>query len=429
MILECIFYAEFDNTLGPTVVYQTPGSFPAPSVLESVSDYVICPPLLCGKVMTVTSTDAATGDKYKVVGYPQYISGSKYPRNKLSFNMCFVFCQDTHTRPWCAAVRKVAEMLRAVELESEFLFRPELKCRLPGILRRMRADLNSRASCSIRIDDANVLNVKLFPLLPPPPRVNDFDVPVRVSKLDAMVTREWDLTMQHIIPLIDGIRYVKLIALEAKVETEMVKACVRQLLFYNCVVLIDIFLYSNVYAATPRISEFLGSEEMQQQCQAYVTRQGRKPATPKRLFELYAALKPGTRLSNFCQRYHRRVQEANIDDRRFITFGLVHGLLRRVHEYAVNRGLAGATEAEQQILKQRAAMLGMVGGDPGMMNGAGDGSAGIEGLSERDPGINRIMPLLDGVRHVDDICTATMRSHAELSMVFKAQPKVSVVFK
>jgi len=133
---------------------------------------------------------------------------------------------------------------------------------------------------------------------------------------------------------------------------------------------------------------------------------------------------------------HRRVQEANIDDRRFITFGLVHGLLRRVHEYAVNRGLAGATEAEQQILKQRAAMMGMlgggvkiVGGDPGMMSGAGDGSAGMEGLSERDPGINRIMPLLDGVRHVDDICTATMRSHAELSMVFKAQPKVSVVFK
>ena len=37
-----------------------------------------------------------------------------------------------------------------------------------------------------------------------------------------------------------------------------------------------------------------------------------------------------------------------------------------------------------------------------------------------DQGLKRIMPLLDGVRHVDDVCTTTMRSHAELSQVFKA---------
>jgi hypothetical protein len=45
--------------------------------------------------------------------------------------------------------------------------------------------------------------------LPPPP-------------LDAIVTREWDLTMQHVIPLIDGARYVKMIALEANVGTDLV---------------------------------------------------------------------------------------------------------------------------------------------------------------------------------------------------------------
>ena len=45
--------------------------------------------------------------------------------------------------------------------------------------------------------------------LPPPP-------------LDAIVTCEWDLTMQHVIPLIDGARYVKMIALEANVGTDLV---------------------------------------------------------------------------------------------------------------------------------------------------------------------------------------------------------------
>ena len=342
-----------------------------------------------------------------------------------------VFRKDVHTRPWCAAVRKVAEMLRAVEIESEFLFRPELKAQLPGIMRRLRADLNNRASCSIRIDDANLLNVKLFPLLPPPPRVNDYDVPVRVSRLDVIVTREWDLTMQHVIPLIDGIRYVKSIALEAKVEIELVKACVRQLLFYNCVVLIDIFLYSNVYAATPRISVFIDSEEMQKQCQNYVTHQGRSPATPKRLFELYSNLKPGLRLSAFCQRYHRRIHDANIDERRFITFGLVHGIIRRVHEYAVNQSLIGSDVEKQRKKMMAAEKAGRVMGGAivGEVVAGVHGTGGMEGLSERDPGIDRIMPLLDGTRNVDDICTATMRSHAELSMVFKAQPSVSVIFK
>jgi hypothetical protein len=152
MLLECIYYAKFDNILGPTVVSQSPEDFPAASILETISDYVICPPLLCNKVMTVT-----TGD-FKVVGYPQYISGSKYQRNKLSFNVCFVFRINTITRPWCAAVKKVGQLLRTLEVERAYLSNPKSAAMattndpamfLLDILHLLRTDLNKRAQCKL----------------------------------------------------------------------------------------------------------------------------------------------------------------------------------------------------------------------------------------------------------------------------------------
>jgi Nitrogen permease regulator 2 len=58
----------------------------------------------------------------------------------------------------------------------------------------------------------------------------------------------------QVIPHIDGVKYAKKISLDAEVDVEIVKRCVRALLYYNCVALIDIFQYSNVYTATDKVS-------------------------------------------------------------------------------------------------------------------------------------------------------------------------------
>ena len=39
-------------------------------------------------------------------------------------------------------------------------------------------------------------------------------------------------------------------------------------------------------------------------------------------------------MSQFCTRYN--LKKLNIIDHRLITFGIVHGFIRRIHEYAVN---------------------------------------------------------------------------------------------
>ena len=74
MLLECIFFAKFDNILGPTVIHQAPEHFPASIILKTIPDYVICPPLLCDKIISV-----ATG-----------ASVLCFPPNFVF--LCFVFC-------------------------------------------------------------------------------------------------------------------------------------------------------------------------------------------------------------------------------------------------------------------------------------------------------------------------------------------------
>jgi hypothetical protein len=55
------------------------------------------------------------------------------------------------------------------------------------------------------------------------------------------MTSDWDLALQEILPFMDGLRHVKRIAADSNVDIELVRACVRQLLFYRCASLIDIF--------------------------------------------------------------------------------------------------------------------------------------------------------------------------------------------
>jgi hypothetical protein len=57
--------------------------------------------------------------------------------------------------------------------------------------------------------------------------------------------------------------------------------------------------------------------------------------TPDRttILELYSILKPGLSVADFCLAHQNQL--ANIDMRRFITFGVIKGFLKRMHKYAL----------------------------------------------------------------------------------------------
>ena len=90
---------------------------------------------------------------------------------------------------------------------------------------------------------------------------------------------------------------------------------------------------------------------------------------------------------------------------------MVHGFIRRIYEYAVNIDHDATFE---KIPKQ---------------TNNDDVDTSVSELSERETGLSRILPILDGTHHVDEICTTFMRSHAELSQMFKARHRVTTVFK
>ena len=70
-----------------------------------------------------------------------------------------------------------------------------------GILEQMFEDLNSFAETSIRIDQRNYLDLKIFPYFPNPPVVSDWQVPVPLVPLVSKVEPNWDLTIAKVLAI------------------------------------------------------------------------------------------------------------------------------------------------------------------------------------------------------------------------------------
>ena len=88
--IRSIFFAEFHPTLGPRMRYQAPAH---PSTekdhvdkdfFDAISHYLIPKPELARRHLTLNVNGK------KICGYSIIIDDSKYPRNQLMFNMCFV---------------------------------------------------------------------------------------------------------------------------------------------------------------------------------------------------------------------------------------------------------------------------------------------------------------------------------------------------
>lgn len=63
-------------------------------------------------------------------------------------------------------------------------------------MEQLHHDLNTYFECQVRINNANTLNVKLFPEYSQPPKIFDYQVPILVSQLETEKT--WDLSVQKV---------------------------------------------------------------------------------------------------------------------------------------------------------------------------------------------------------------------------------------
>lgn len=242
--------------------------------------------------------------------------------------------------------------------------------------------------------------MKLFPYHAPPPPVHGWHVPVPKTKLAEIVDSTWDLTLQRIIPHVDGVNDVRRIAWLADVSLPLAQCALQHLLYYDTILLLDMFFFGSCYALRPGIHDFVANRAgIIDECAAYVcispppplgSRTGGggggesmmsstasldvpgtaptshlDPSTTPRAYADVTS-RPATsstmapasaRLSHyqliklmttFClgrstMEWVRLHQEAgldvlrHVDVRRLVQFGVVKGLLYRVHKYAVSK--------------------------------------------------------------------------------------------
>ncbi|KAI5359362.1 putative nitrogen permease regulator 2 [Septoria linicola] len=377
-MLKAIFYARFHPERGPSVIHQYPNNSIKASDGEAalvswseISSYIIAPYDLCNQPLSICNNG------YRILGYPISLEHEEYDRNRFTFNVCLVLAEQDDAKPFEQILRKIVrfcielewngcilqteEDLPGLKLAGEVGY-PGQTGRVYMLLERILEDLNAYGEACIRVDDVHgqdgvhVLNLRLelekeFGKKTPD-RVRSWDVPLLVRSIPSQSEWTWDLTLQRIHEYIDGIRHVRKIAELADVELKLVRGAIKELIYHGRAVLLDIFHFQAIYTCTEEVTFFFQDVDLQDECRRYVAippeanspqheerkaepRDDDKNDVPSRehILQLYTDLHPGLQLQEFCLTH--KAELTNIDIRRLITFGILKGILRRVHRYAL----------------------------------------------------------------------------------------------
>ncbi|KAJ8906928.1 hypothetical protein NDN08_003412 [Rhodosorus marinus] len=404
--LEGIYFAEFDNTMGPKVTYEAPEGLINPEVFDAISECIIPKPWLFGRMMSTY----AFGKTY--LGMPVNLEGAQYERNRMLFNVGVVLHPSRRNHSSEVAVyepviRKIAQTLEALEAETCFLSDESMKVKLGDVLEKVLTGLRKHSKAVVPIDEANILHLVLNPrqTSQPVPNVREHDVPVPLCDLRRHVASEKDLVLRRIYPCIDGVRFIKQVAEMADVDTELAIECVAGLVCLDLVRLVDIFQYSNIYAATKDVRRIASDPALRDKCLATILDPAvRKTMTTNELFSLYAALRPGLRYEDFC--LTRESKLIGVHRHRLITFGLVNGLIRRVLPYPLHLPLPGESNISQLIAQEKM-----------------DAQAGNQ-LKTFE------LSLMDGKKSLDELCCIVReRGPAELAEAIAAHQRCILVYK
>lgn len=224
--------------------------------------------------------------------------------------------------------------------------------------------------------------------------------------------------MLGVLPHIDGINSVKQISLLADADYKLVRKAIEHLLYYGCLLLLDVFSFSAIYAPTAELASFVEDMEMQAECARYVALpvEGHAEGSKRhvidgsQLVERYLSLKQGQNVKVFYIEHAEKMEK--IDVRRFITFGVIKGFLYRVHKYAIATSQTSRRKRDPKArVKQKKAS-----------------SIAVEtGTDEVDSDLVELERFLDGTHCFDEICTDLMINEQELMVRLKAIGDVQII--
>ncbi|XP_067947892.1 GATOR1 complex protein NPRL2-like [Watersipora subatra] len=342
--IQSIFFCWFDERKGPQIFIQVPEGSECvnDAAFHSIQNYLIPREELQQKLITVKAFG------HKILGCPVHIKNSNYSRNAFIFNVCFVFKPNANTKCYERVLKKLVQYFTVLEMESNYLSRlsPNIYEEPPAekkfftslreVLSQVMERLNSTGCCAIPIDEANTIHLKLVPIYDTPLHIVDHDVPILTVKLSEFHSLQWDLTTQQVLPHIDGFKHVALVAAEAGKDVQLVKTLLENLLYFQLIKIIPIFQYSNVYMITADIQRLYKSKDLQAKALQAVKLPNKPEPTFDDVLKIYSCFTHGTMMTvkNVCLRLCPQT-EMRIDVKKLIQFGVVNGLLRRIHKYPV----------------------------------------------------------------------------------------------
>ncbi|KAL7522264.1 hypothetical protein ACHAWX_006959 [Stephanocyclus meneghinianus] len=218
------------------------------SIFAATSEYIITGNELANQTITVSTHGL------HILSRPVIISDTKrYERNSLLFSVGFVLRRSIDPRPYWPVLSNLSLTFRSMEVESEFLSCQRTRPMIQTVLEDVLVSLNSKErDCHLLLNDANLLNLQLFqPPHPATPPVPDYAVPILLRPEWQLQMYDWDLTINWILPHIDGCKYVKQISQSSEVDMELVRSCLRVLRHHGVLSYVDVFRYCNVYECTP----------------------------------------------------------------------------------------------------------------------------------------------------------------------------------
>lgn len=429
----------------------------------AISQHIIPVQEFCNRLIAICT------NHYRIIGFPVCVEHPRYYRNQFIFNFCLVLEDDIEFSGYVTIVRKLATMFRNLEEQIMFLSKEEddklwkavtggdtlsddsldltdenktshksphfvVGGKIYALCEMIFEDLNNYCECMIPIDDSNTINLKIFPTRPPPAPIYSWHVPLSTVQLGTIANAS-DLTLSRIVPHIDGISSVAQIAQLADTDLVLTRKAIAHLLYYNCVILLDIYRYGAIYAATAEFGAFVEDENAQDEAIRYVSvgRYGKVPYEDSverwawrsdesgldrtKLIELYSGLRQGLTLRNWC--IEHEVLLLGVDVRRFITFGVIKGFLYRVHKYAIiDRSIPAADGGHTRVDD-------LADNTTRVVNWR-DNRRGSEPESPNaDMALSKF---LDGTHCFDEICTTLQMSEKKVVEMMRRTYKNSLIF-
>ena len=328
-----ITYTEFDNRVGPQLRFQYPPDVINKETFEDVSSYVIVGKHLSERIITVVIDNQRLFMNYSVL-----IDNAKYDRNTLHLAIGFILENNENIEIYESCLRKFARTLIALEIEKEFLFLDTDKSKLRELVASFYHQLIEKNEVYLYLDQANYLCLRLFSsnhhMMPLP--LSDVDIPIfLVHDPSALSYLPWDISIQHLIPCIDGFSSIQKIAKEAAMDIECVKNCLRVLVYYKCLIISDVFQFSNCYTLTENNHSLLSDRSSLESIQSFAAFDRKKLPSISQILRFTFALMPHISIGEMLATRSELVLEG-MDIRKLLAILQSYQVIRRIKKYPVS---------------------------------------------------------------------------------------------